>query len=216
MESAVGVLIIETNQEVRRALTLWINRIPGYHCAGAFSNAQAALRPAAVKSAGLILFNRNLPGLPEGKGLAECDGRIAGLPAFGFGTYAESDDIFSSLTGVSGGYFLRRRPPLEMLEPITGAWNHGALAAGRLVGQIPKYFQNLFGQSPPNDDAQSKVSLTPREQEILLRLSKGYPDKQIADGLNISAWTVHNHMKNIFKKLGVHTRTEAVIRYLQK
>jgi DNA-binding CsgD family transcriptional regulator len=58
--------------------------------------------------------------------------------------------------------------------------------------------------------------LTPREEEILLRLSKGYPDKQIASTLNISSWTVHNHMKNIFRKLGVHTRTQAVLKYLQR
>ena len=58
--------------------------------------------------------------------------------------------------------------------------------------------------------------MTPREQEILDALSKGYVDKEVAHRLGISAWTVHGHLQSIFRKLGVHTRTEAVVKYLQK
>jgi DNA-binding NarL/FixJ family response regulator len=58
--------------------------------------------------------------------------------------------------------------------------------------------------------------LTPREQEILEHLSRGYVDKEIAQRLGISAWTVHGHLRSLFRKLQVHTRTEAVVRYLQK
>jgi len=60
------------------------------------------------------------------------------------------------------------------------------------------------------------AKLTHREHEVLALLSKGYVDKEIADSLRISIWTVHGHVKNIFEKLGVHTRTEAVIKFLQK
>jgi DNA-binding NarL/FixJ family response regulator len=162
------------------------------------------------------LYNRNLPDLAAGKLPGSLRRRAPGLPAFAFGIYEQSDDIFITLTGVNGGYFLRRRAPMEMLEPVQGAWRNGQPSLEQVNHHIRRYFQGLLAHSPEANDAAVKANLTHREHEILDRLSKGYIDKEIADALKISAWTVHNHLKNIFKKLDVHTRTEAAIRYLEK
>lgn len=69
---------------------------------------------------------------------------------------------------------------------------------------------------PSGPSSLETAGLTPREHEVLALLSKGELAKEIASSLGISIWTVHGHVKNIFEKLGVHTRTEAVVKYLQK
>ena len=81
---------------------------------------------------------------------------------------------------------------------------------------VENYFQSFFGQSTPHLETTGAVLLTSREQEILSHVSKGLLDKEIAHLLSISIWTVHNHVKNIYEKLGVHNRTEAVRKYLQR
>jgi DNA-binding NarL/FixJ family response regulator len=138
------------------------------------------------------------------------------VPTFSFGIYETSDDIFIAHSGVSSGYFLRRTHPQHVLDPIRTAWGGDAPDAAQLRSRIDHYFQALITDSGSADRTPARTTLTSREQEILLRLSKGYPDKQIAGDLNISSWTVHNHMKNIFRKLGVHTRTQAVLKHLQR
>jgi len=82
--------------------------------------------------------------------------------------------------------------------------------------RVRDYFQSLYGFTRPGEETQALASLTALEQEILNHLSKGFLDKEIASALSISIWTVHNHLKHIYEKLGVHTRTEAVLKYLQK
>jgi DNA-binding NarL/FixJ family response regulator len=81
---------------------------------------------------------------------------------------------------------------------------------------VRNYFQSFFGSPPPTEEPSKAEGLTQREQEIFHHMSKGYLDKEIAHNLNLSIWTVHNHVKHIYEKLKVHNRTEAVLRYLQK
>ncbi len=208
----IRVALVERDEEVRRALAAWSGRT----CAGAFADSKEACSKLSRKNADLLLFDRSQadlrPGQPPGEGQVP----PPDLPTFAFGIYETSDDIFISHTGVRNGYFLRRTPPADLLGPLRGAWVEGPPNFQSVLVQARKYFQGLVGTPPPGDEAQERTSLTPREEEILLRLSKGYPDKQIAGALKISTWTVHNHMKNIFRKLGVHTRTQAVIKYLQR
>jgi len=170
------------------------------------------------READLVLFNRSQadkPRLPGAVGDAK-EGAPPEMPFIPFGIYETSDDIFISHTGVSRGYFLRRTHPQATLDPIRTVWAEGATGSSGARLHLQRYFQALIEDVRQPEDASKQSALTPREEEILLRLSKGYPDKQIAGALNISSWTVHNHMKNIFRKLGVHTRTQAVLKYLQR
>jgi len=208
----VRVALVERDEEVRRALVSW----SGHGCAGAFADIKEALLKLTRKSADLLLFNRSQADLRPGQPPGENQFAAPDLPAFAFGIYETSDDIFISHTGVRNGYFLRRTPPPDVLEPIRGSWDAGPPSFQSILLQARKYFQSLVSTPPHPDEGQERTTLTPREEEILLRLSKGYPDKQIAGALKISTWTVHNHMKNIFRKLGVHTRTQAVIKHLQR
>ncbi len=89
------------------------------------------------------------------------------------------------------------------------------MPAGDLLARAKSYFKQLL-QPRSNHMASAIGRLTRRESEVLALLSKGCVDKEIAQALGISAWTVHGHIKNIFERLQVRTRTEAVVRYLEK
>lgn len=141
---------------------------------------------------------------------------VPDVPVFGFGVYEESNYIFHSVTGVPGGYFLLRRQPNHLFDAIHPLARQPKLSLALLKREIDRYFQSFFDLRERETMDQELSNLTNREREILLCLSKGLSDKQIASALNISVWTVHGHVKNVFEKLGVHSRTEAVIKFLQK
>jgi DNA-binding NarL/FixJ family response regulator len=211
-----SVSIIESEEGVKNALEFWINRQSSFRCDQSFTSVKAALNSIRRRAPDMVLVNRNLADLPGGERLETLKSLRPDLPVFSFGVYEESDWIFHSIAGVNAGYYLRRRPPLEWFDPISEAARGDDFIPQTLDRQIRKYFQNLFEISHPVEDVQDAANLTQREREILVCLSKGYQDKEIADVLKISVWTVHGHVKHVFEKLGVHSRTEAVVKYLQK
>ena len=85
-----------------------------------------------------------------------------------------------------------------------------------LVQRVKYYFQGLLQLHSPSHASSALAQLTPREREVMDLMCKGHVDKEIAQAMNISAWTVHGHIKKIFERLHVRTRTEAVVRYLEK
>lgn len=211
------VILIEDDLEVLKALELWISGQPDFRLAGSFSTTRAALHSRAIASAGLCLFNQRAPDISERDLLQRLSALPRPVPAYSFGIFEVSDDIFASLSGVQEGYFLRRRPPLDMLEPIAdGGLGKEANSPGRLDAQITSYFQEILGRTTTAPGTREPQILTSRELEVLDCVRKGYPDKQIAQALSIQPSTVHTHLKKMFEKLGVHTRTEAVMKHLQK
>lgn len=210
------VAVIEAEEAVRLALTFWIDRQPGFNCSRAFGGVPEALAALRSNRADLVLVNRELVERPGGVRLEDVQHALPGVPVFGFGIYEESNYLFHSVTGVKAGYLLRRRPPRNWFEPVSRLAREPRLPPAQLAGEVKRYFQSLFDLPSGGEPEQDLSHLTRREHEILISLSKGFTDKEIADALNISVWTVHGHVKKVFEKLGVHSRTEAVIKYLQK
>ena len=208
--------VIEPEEGVRRALALWIDRQPGFRCAQSFATVKQATGNLRADSTHLVLVNRDLIERPGGEKMDTLRELVPDVPVFSFGVYEESNYIFHSVTGVPGGYFLLRRQPRQLFDAISPLARDPKLSPRLLKREIEKYFQRLFDLPEREGMEQELVNLTNREREILLCLSKGFSDKQIAEALNISVWTVHGHVKNVFEKLGVHSRTEAVIKFLQK
>ena len=164
----------------------------------------------------MCLVNQDLAG---SIGLPNSDqiGTLAeGVPAVSYGVRMDSEELFALTPGGASGYVLKRTAPDCILEPVLGGLSGGRASAETLLQSSQSYFQRLL-QSGPTGKASSKAAqLTQREQDVLNLMSKGYVDKEIAPALGISIWTVHEHVKRIFEKLQVHSRTEAVLAYLQK
>lgn len=208
------VTLIEGDPMVRSTLNHWIERQKGFRSFTSYATGEEALFGIREKIPELMLTNRTLPDMLGMEFLGKLRETRPDLPAFTYGVYEDSDQVYYSFSGVSAGYSMRRRPPTKLLEPIeSGTRPYTKSQAGL---QIQQYFQNFFRQPTDWEESPEQKLLTPREHEILDCVSKGFVDKEIATRLGISPWTVHGHLRNIYDKLRVRTRTEAVVKYLQK
>ena len=209
------IFLVEPDDSIRHALCRWIGRQPGAALSGFAPHAAAALADERLVTSDVVLFNRFLPDASSEEFRVRLKAVAPGAHAFAVGTYAESDDIFKSVSGVPEGYYLRRRPPGSWLEPIEGSQGGRSPTGSELTRHLRGYFAKLIN-GETRDPAVEGIRFTGREQQILHCLQKGMPDKEIAQELGMSPLTVHTHLKHIFEKLGAHTRTEAVMKFLQK
>ncbi len=138
------------------------------------------------------------------------------VPGLLYSVYEDSEELFRATPGGAGIYLLRRTPPNGFLEPGAELLARGNLSGAELAAGVWQYFINLVASLPIGGPARQLAHLTQREGEVLALLSKGRMDKEIAARLDISIYTVHEHVRNIFEKLRVHNRTEAVVKFLQK
>lgn len=205
------ILVLEPDAGVRRALVKALASGAG---AARVDDAESAAHAPRSTGWDIILANREQPA-------ATLRDRLAPQPStpprlLTHGVFTDSDAIFASFSGVSQGYLLRRVQPAYLMAPLFETLPDGPprapLDADRTV---VRYFQALLepASAPPRGHS---AEVTSRELEILDLLSRGFADKEVAHELGISIWTVHSHLKRIFAKYGVRTRTEAVVRHLQK
>jgi DNA-binding NarL/FixJ family response regulator len=208
--------IVETDPGLRQALSWCINQQDGCLCVATFANAAGALSEAQRHSIDLLLVNQNLS---DKSGIA-CLNELSALAPkiFGllFSAFEDSEQLFEAAPGGAPCYVFRRISPTKILVPLEAALKTGTRTRENFNKSIRRYFEDVVISSPIHGSASELSNLTPREHEILALLSKGHPDKEIADFLRISTWTVHGHLKKIFEKLGAHNRTDAVVKYLNK
>jgi two-component system response regulator NreC len=208
------LVTVEPDAVVQTALAYWLNRQPGFEWAGGFNKAEDVWQAFQERPPDILLVNRLFSGASQL--LDGLKARFPDLPVYTHAIYEESDQIFMSVSGVDAGYLLRRRVPTALLEPIQGALPLNTFSAAQIFRLVTDYFQSFFQKSPAAKAGFGLFQLTNREQEILSYVRKGYMDKEIAQVLKISVWTVHNHLKSSYGKLKVRTRTEAAMKLLQK
>lgn len=206
--------VIEPDPVLRPALVHWLASIPGCTCVGWESELPWFNQPRRRAEVDMLLVNRLSAPFVAGRFKPGRGGTGDAQLVFGYGIYPTSDDIFAAVTGVEAGYFLRRRTLASLMEPLSAAFTGGQLQPESVNRTLRRYFQNLF-----TNDATSDATidgLTNRERQILACIQRGLRDKEIATTLGISPLTVHTHLKHIFHKLEAHTRTEAVVKFLEK
>ncbi|HXC99469.1 MAG TPA: response regulator transcription factor [Verrucomicrobiae bacterium] len=208
------VLVVELDAGIRRALCWSIDQQAGFgsipcDSAESFSQALALHKPR------MVLLNRNLAGRVGHKSAGTIAPIQPGVPALTYSVHIDGDQMFVSTPGGAGGYLVKRIRPDRLLEPIVNVVSRSELMTDDLLLRVKYYFQELL-QLPSSHDNSALARLTLREREVLALLSKGCVDKEIAQAMGISVWTVHGHVKRIFAQLNVRTRTEAVIQYLEK
>ncbi len=212
--AARHVAIIEPDAGIRLALAASASRQPGFCCVAAYSNLAEALREITRQRVDFVLVNNALPDQPGAACFEALQKSRPGILGLLYSVFEDSDHLFKSTPGGAAGYLLKRTPAHRLFDPL--AETSGPLAREIVAARIREYFQGLVAAMPAGPSALEMARLTPREHEILALLAKGDLAKEIADSLGISIWTVHGHVKRIFEKLHVHTRTEAVVKFLQK
>jgi DNA-binding NarL/FixJ family response regulator len=208
------VLLIERDEGTRRALA-WCIRQQAWLSEATCDTVESFTRALTSQKPHIVLLNRNLAGR---LGL-HSTGQIAvlgqGALVLMYSVYSEGNHMFVSTPGGAESYLLKRVVPEHLLDPILKMDDRTDVSNENLTRRIRSHFEGSQ-QAHHHADDPGLAKLTRREREVLALLSKGRVDKEIAQALGISAWTVHGHIKNIFERLKVRTRTEAVVRYLEK
>lgn len=208
------VLVVELDAGIRRALCWSIDHQPGFGSIPCDS-VESFDRSLNVHKPRMVLLNRNLAGRAGFKSIGTVAPIRPGVPALTYSVHVDGDQMFVSTPGGAGGYLVKRVKPDRILEPILNVTSRSELMTDDLLLRVKYYFQELL-QLHTSHDNSAIANLTRREREVLSLLSKGCVDKEIAHAMGISIWTVHGHIKRIFEELKVRTRTEAVVRYLEK
>ena len=207
---AITVSIVEDNDQLRVTLARVINRAEGFRCLSQYPDAEAAVEALPRDQPDVVLMDINLPGMNG----VECVRRLKQLApdslVIMLTVYEDTENIFNALAAGASGYLLKRTPRAEVLDAIREVHRGGSPMTTHIARKVVQSFQQTGASSQPTE------SLSPREQEVLDCLSKGFLYKEIADKLGIGYETVHTYIRRIYEKLQVRTRTEAVAKFLRR
>lgn len=206
----ITVAIVEDKREIREGLAFLVNSSDGYKCVGGFDNAEDALERIPELGAQVVLMDINLPAMDGIACVRLLKERLPALQVIMLTVYEDTDRIFEALTAGASGYLLKRTPPAQIMESIADVHRGGSPMSSEIARKVVQSFQR------PAQPANETDKLSPREKEILNHLSKGLTYKEIGEALFISDETVRSHLRRIYEKLHVHSRTEAVVKFLRK
>jgi DNA-binding NarL/FixJ family response regulator len=218
MKMMIRVAIVEDHAGYRETLGQIFADTPDFKVAASCANAESALKQIPTANCSLVLMDINLPGKSGIECLRALKAQLSGLRVVMLTSYDDNTTLFESLTAGADGYLLKRLPRVRLLEALRDIVAGGAPISPQIARRMVEYFHNLNPVSAPSP-ARSKVDevtaqLTAREREVLELLAKGAKPKEVAALLNISWQTVRNYIRFIYDKLHVHTRTDAVLKYL--
>lgn len=206
----IRVSLIEDDSPTRDALEILLKGTPGFQFVSAHANAPEAFSRMPLAKVDVALLDIGLPGVNGIECLRGLKQKKPDLRVIMFTVHEEADALFEALKAGANGYILKRTPPAEILGAIQEVVDGGAPMTPSIARKV---LQHFHGMTP----AKGKIEdLTTRENEVLHNLSLGYTYKEIASALHISPETVRNHLRHIYEKLHVHSRTEALMAYVRK
>jgi DNA-binding NarL/FixJ family response regulator len=205
---AIRVSLIEDNAPFAKTLQKCLEAsASNITCQALYPTAEAALADLPQHPPDLAIVDLNLPGMSGIEFIARLKTQCPNVLSLVLTTYEESSLIFDALKAGACGYLLKRTPPSELISAIVQATEGGSPMSPQIARQVV----NFFHKAPRNEKLEC---LTERELSVLDHLAQGAMYKEIADRLQISIDTVRTHLRKIYEKLHVHSRTEAVLKYL--
>ena len=210
----IRVALFEDNKLVRDALQAILNGTPGFICCGAWPDGNNWESDLNRSKPDVVLMDIEMPGL-NGIEITKkiCD-RFPHIKILIQTVFNDSEKIFLALCAGASGYILKNDPPHKFIEAINEVYNGGAPISSAVAKKVLGFFanQNIILVSPGNED----YHLSEREKEILRMMVESPNYKAIAEKTFISYETVRTHVKNIYKKLHVSSRNEAVMKAIQQ
>lgn len=208
----IKVIIVEDNVTIREGLAALINGTEGYECIGDYGNCESFLKELPSLQVDVALMDIGLPGMNGIDGVKEANKIKPELNILMLTVYKESNVVFEALCAGACGYLVKNTPPTKLLEAIKEVYEGGSPMSSMIARQVI----NVFKENPPTSISKEEFGLSIREKEVLNKLSEGDNYQQIADSLFISVDTVRHHIRNIYKKLHVHSQSEAVAKAIRK
>ena len=202
----IDVMIVEDDDEIREGLSFALNKSSVCRCIGAYSSGEAILEELPVHKPHIILMDIGLPGMNGIECLKQAKRSNPEISVIMLTVFEDDERVFESIAAGADGYLLKKTSSKKIVESLLDLRNGGAPMSAPIARRVLDMFRAPHMRKTEN--------LTKREVEILEQLVKGYTSKQIADKLFISTETVRDHLKNIYQKLHVHSKTEAVAKVL--
>jgi DNA-binding NarL/FixJ family response regulator len=204
----IKVAIVDDDEGIRSSLASLIRRAPNLKLTGDYANAEAAVKEIPARVPDVVLMDINMPGMNGVECVRQLKAALPQLQILMLTVYEDSDSLFNSFKAGASGYLLKRTASAKLIEAIADVHAGGSPMTPQLARRVVQFLSR-----PAGVDA-SLPKLTPGEKEFLDQLAKGYAYKEIADRMNISIDTVRSYVRTVYEKLHVHSRTEAVVKYL--
>lgn len=207
----IKVVIFEDNRNLREGLIHLVQGTPGFECTGAFANCDRLQKNIEETLPDVVLMDIQMPGMSGIEGVKLIKEKFPEVKILMETIFDDNDNIFNSICNGAEGYILKNTPPAMILEAIREIHEGGAPMTPSIASKVLKMFKkSSSGQSKESFD------LTDREYEVLKHLVDGMSYKMIAETCFISIDTVSGHIKNIYKKLQVHSKSEAVAKAIKR
>jgi DNA-binding NarL/FixJ family response regulator len=208
----IKVAIIEDQPTIREGLAVLIGGTDGFRCTGSYGSMEEALKKISLKAEGVpdvALLDIGLPGMSGIEGIGLLRERYPAMPVLMLTVYKDDDRIFKAICAGARGYLLKKTPPARLLESLREVVGGGA----PMSPEVARRVLELFQQFHPPDHVDYR--LTPHELRLLKLLVEGHNYKTAAKEVGTTVHAVSFHMKNIYEKLEVHTKSEAVAKALR-
>jgi len=203
------VAIIEDQKETREGLSFLINSTGRFECRHVYGSMEAALEGIGIDPPRVALVDIGLPGMSGIEGVQILRDRYPSIAPVLLTVYKDDDRIFQAVCAGACGYLLKKTPPAKLLEAVREIAEGGAVMSPEVAIRVVELFRKT--QSPE----QASAGLSPQEMRLLKLLAEGHQNKTAAGELGISIHTVSFHLRSIYEKLHVHSRSEAVARALR-
>lgn len=206
----VRVIIFEDNRSLREGLFQLINGTPGFECVGAFANCTNIVNDIMQTNPDVILMDIEMPGISGIEAVLIAKEKFPDVKILMETIFDENDKIFQSICNGADGYILKSTPPVQMLVAIREVYEGGSPMTPSIARKVLKMVKHNSAAENVN-----YFDLSEREKEVLKYLVQGMSYKMIAETCFISPETVNGHIKNIYKKLQVHSKSEAVAKAIK-
>lgn len=203
------VAIVEDMPDIRDGLAALIDGTPGFRCRAAYGSMEDALAAIRPPLPDLVLVDLGLPGMSGIDGIRALSARHPGLVLIVLSVYDDNERIFDALCAGASGYMLKKTPPDRLIEALEEAARGGAPMSPQVASRVVRLFRDLRAPAPAAHD------LTPHEVRLLGLIVEGHNYKTAAVELKVSVNTIAFHMRSIYQKLHVHSKSEAVSRALR-
>lgn len=207
----IKVAIFEDNKPLRESLQQLINNAEGMSCTGAFSDANKLLRNMQLSNPDVVMMDINMPGISGIEAVQLIREKFPQVHIMMQTVFEDNDKIFAAICAGASGYMLKKTAPTKMIEAIRETSLGGAPMTASVAAKVLQMFrlQNT-------GEKIEFIDLSEREKEILALLVKGKSYKAVASACFISIDTVSTHVRHIYEKLHVHSKTEAVAKAIQQ
>jgi DNA-binding NarL/FixJ family response regulator len=210
-KAPISVAIVEDNRTIREGLALLLGNTDGVDCVGQFGNCEDMLARTADLQPNLILMDIGLPGMTGIEGTKALQEQSPDTVVLVLSVYQDEDNIFDALCAGASGYLIKNTPPERLVEAIHEAHAGGSPMSAQIARKVVTVFQTLKAPKPAPD-----AELSEREVEVLTGLSNGQSYHAVAESIYVSVDTVRYHIRNIYKKLHVHSQSAAVAQALRR